>query len=398
MENVVLKSFIQFIRDLFSLRRLQRIGTRDWVLKFASLMLATVLWYFVGGEDIVDKNIQVPIEIINMPRDLVISNQFKKEIEVTVSGPRSVLKDMENQSVTRQINLSNATPGTNVIENDNKAIRVPRGVTVLRIQPSTVILSLDKLIQKSFKIMPVTTGDVAAGYDLVQMQMNPDNITITGPETVLSHADALLTDIIDVSGMSASRQVQVPLDLDPAIVDLIGETSVTADITIKPRMVQKRISKVAVIGYVGGELREVEPKQVEILANVPVLLMRKNADLQQLFSVTAVGDSADDGELPVIAVPRQDVQLPIQVLSVRPESVTLIKKEDEITDPEGSIEGEEETEEVIEAEKGSASDDSDAAEMLEEEIIEGEENGSYYKKIDGVLHITADRKKILVKE
>lgn len=397
MEKLVLKSFVQFIRDLFSLRRLQRLGSRDWVLKFASLILATMLWYFVGGEDIVDKNVMMPIEIINLPRDLVISNQFKKEIEVTVSGPRSVLKDMENRSVTRQINLSNATPGTNVIENDNKAIQVPRGVTVLRIQPSTIILSLDKLIQESFKIMPVTTGDVAAGYDLVKMQMNPDQITITGPATVLSQTDVLLTEIIDVNGLSAPKQLQVPLDLDPAIVDLIGETSVTAEIDIRPRMVQKRISKVPVIGYVAGELREVDPPQVEILANVPVLLMRKNANLHQLFSVTAVGDSATEDELPVIAVPRQDVQLPIEVISVKPEAVTLVKSAEE------SAGDEELAEDVTEGEQSAAEgEDSPAEEGAEElpekDIIESEQGGKASKVIDGVLYIAADKTKILVKE
>jgi YbbR domain-containing protein len=131
---------------------LSKLLKKDWLLKLISLVLAVVLWYFVGGEDRVDKNVMIPIEIINLPRDLVISNQFKKEIEVTVSGPRSLILEMSSRAITRQVDLSSATPGTMVIENDNDHIPVPRGITVQRVQPSSIILSLDKLIQKQFPI------------------------------------------------------------------------------------------------------------------------------------------------------------------------------------------------------------------------------------------------------
>ncbi|WP_136808446.1 YbbR-like domain-containing protein [Desulfosediminicola flagellatus] len=325
MEKLVLKKVSRFLRGVFSARKWQAIWAKDWVLKGVSLVLATMLWYFVAGEDTVDKNVMVPIEIINLPRDLVISNQFKKEIELTVSGPRSVIQDMANKGLTRQINLSDAIPGTKVVQNSNDAIKVPNGITVLRIQPSSIILSLDKLIQKQFQVMPVTTGDVAMGFVLEKMQMNPDEITITGPETLLSFADALLTDIIDINGMNESRQIQVPLDLDPSIVDLIGETSVTADIVIRPKTVEKKISDMEVVAYVGGSQRIVTPATVDVIANVPVLLMRKKIDLKELLSVTAIAGDLDDDFLKVSVIPREDTELPIEILSVVPDSVKLVR-------------------------------------------------------------------------
>ncbi len=324
MEKLVLDKVARFFRDLFSARKMERIWTKDWVLKFVSLLLATVLWYFVGGEDTVDKNVTVPIEIINLPRDLVISNQFKKDIEVTVSGPRSVITEMTNRAVTRQINLSNATPGTNVVENDNDSIPVPRGITVLRIQPSSIILSLDKLIQKQFQVMPVTTGDVAAGYEFEQMNMTPDVITITGPETILSHVDALLTETIDLNGMKDSRQFQVPLDLDSTIVDLIGETSVTADIVIHPKMIEKKLNSIPVEAVVGGSKREVAPKNVDIIARIPVLLIRQGRDIKTMLSVTAIADDDSADFLDVSVAPSEDIDLPIEIVSVIPKAVKLV--------------------------------------------------------------------------
>ncbi len=332
MEKLVLKGVVRFFRALFSARKWQKVWNKDWVLKLVSVLLATLLWSFVGGEDVVDKNVMVPVEIINLPRDLVISNQFKKEIEVTVSGPRSLIQDMTNKAVARQINLSNATPGTNVIENDNKSIPVPRGITVLRIQPTTIILSLDKLIQKQFDITPVTSGVVSAGFDLENLVMNPDVITITGPETILSQAEALMTDVIDIHGMTESKQIQIPLDLEPSFIDLIGETSVTADITVRPKMVEKKISKVVVDASIGGSRREVAPETVDVIVKIPVLLLHDGIDVKKLFSVTAI-ESEEGGEfLKVSVIPHEDGQLPLEVVSIIPQAVKLVRRGDEVVD------------------------------------------------------------------
>ncbi|SHO45785.1 CdaR family protein [Desulfopila aestuarii] len=324
MEKLVLNSVIRFGRALFSAKKWQRIWSKEWVLKFISLLLATLLWSFVGGEDIVDKNVMVPIEIINLPRDLVISNQFKKEIEVTLSGPRSAIQEMANKAVSRQINLSNATPGTNVVENDNTSIPVPRGVTVLRIQPTSIILSLDKLIQKQFPVTPVTSGDVAAGFVMEKLVMNPDVINITGPETILSQADELMTEIIDINGLKESRNYQVPLDLEPSFVELIGQTSVTAEITVKPKMVEKKISKVNVEAFLAGERQEVAPTTADVILRIPVLLLRDQKDLKSIFSISAAESADESGFLKLKVVPNERNSLPIEVVSIIPQAVKVV--------------------------------------------------------------------------
>ncbi|NOR24016.1 MAG: hypothetical protein GQ542_06400 [Desulforhopalus sp.] len=299
------------------------IFSKDWLLKFISLVLAVSLWYFVGGEDRVDKNVMIPIEIINLPRDLVISNQFKKEIEVSVSGPRSLILEMTSRAITRQVDLSSATPGTMVFENDNDHIPVPRGITVQRVQPSSIILSLDKLIQKQFPVSARTVGKVADGYLVKNLKMNPDVITITGPLTTLSQFDEIFTKAINLVGVKQSVQLQVPLELEPAIVELIGETSVTADLTIGLETVTKTLDEMLVHAIVEGVKRDVNPKMVKIVANIPKMLLTNNVDPKILFTVTAIKQEGDD-KLKVKIIPRADVELPIEILSIIPSTVSLV--------------------------------------------------------------------------
>ncbi len=313
------------VMSYFNIKHWLQLSPKDWVLRLISLGLAIVLWYFVGGEDIVNKSVMVPVEVINLPGDLVISNQFKKVIDVSVSGPRSLVLNMEKGSINRQIDLARAKPGTMVLENSNDSIAVPRGVKVVRIQPRSVILSLDKLIQKQFSVNPVTTGTLAPGYVLNGIRMEPDAISITGPRTVLEKFDVLRTREIDIQGLKKSTEIQVPLELDPVIVDLIGATTITASFDVGVETVQKTIPGFSVTVKKDGVEQRVTPATVAITTALPKSLLREKVDLLGLFSVSAINEQ-ENGQMQVKVVQTDLYSEKIEVLKVEPPIVTLIKE------------------------------------------------------------------------
>jgi YbbR domain-containing protein len=308
------------------IKKIRNLWSKEWVLKLISLCLAVMLWYFVGGEDIVEKNVMVPVEVINLPNDLIISNKHKREIEVTVRGPRSLILEMGKDQAARQIDLAKATPGTKVERIENESVPVSRGVEVLRVQPSSIILSLDKLINKEFVINPVTIGSVTPGYVLRDLRIDPSSIAITGPQTVLSQVDVLKTTPINIHGLFESIQLQIPLELDQALIDLIGETSVTADISIGYDTIEKTIKDVPVNVTTNGFPREVDPATVTVTMKIPKMIIAEKMKLTDLFSVTAVEDKAGGGynRLKVQVVPSSDLTVPLEIISIEPEYVTLV--------------------------------------------------------------------------
>jgi YbbR domain-containing protein len=297
----------------------RRLVAKEWLPSLIALVLAVILWYNVGGEKRVDTSVMIPVEVINLPRELVISNQFKRQIEVTVNGPRSLILELENSQISRQIDLSQATPGTRVVTNDVDSINFPRGIDVLRIQPSSIILSLDKLVKRTFPINPVTTGEPMVGYILKRLKMEPEVISITGPETVLSQYDVLRTKVINIAGLNRSIQTQVPLDLEPAIVELIGETTVTADIIIGLETVQKeyQLPLKAPPNSAKGT-----PKTVRVIASVPQYLLDQKLKIDDFLSVLVVVD--EENNIGVIKViPEKELELPVEIVQIDPETIRL---------------------------------------------------------------------------
>lgn len=304
---------------------LSRIGLKEWALKALSLCLAVFLWYFVVGEDQVDINIAVPIEALNLPADLVISNQYKKDIEASVRGPRSIIKELRHQNITRPVDLSKATPGTMVIKNEAGSIPFPNGITVLRLQPANTTLLIDKLVQKDLPIHPVIEGEPLAGYKLTGVKLKPEKLMVSGPKNILDAHLALKTYVINLDGLSHSTTLQVQLNLSPEMLNLIGETVVSVEISVEERMLRKTVRGIPVNVRDAEKPVKTVPGTVAVEAEIPENLIRDTPELAMLFRASVGAKNVQlPGQVEVnvsgVSVPNH---APVQIIAIEPDTVYL---------------------------------------------------------------------------
>lgn len=299
---------------------------KNWVLLFFSFLFTLFLWYFVVGEDKVDMNVSIPVEIVNMPRELTISNKFKKQLDVTVSGQRSLIRAMASQDIGRSIDLTDATPGTVVIQNTPDSITLPRGISILRIQPTTLTLLLDRLVHKKLTISPVLNGTPPEGYELISVNLEPPDIEISGPESIIEPESFLNTKIIDISSLKSSTVKQVALDLKPDLSDLIGEPVVAVHLNVRDKYKEQIFSGVPILfdaaeDPVGSRIYQLSPPTVTVRAALPVELILETDDTESLLQARITPDSLAAGisQQPVTleAPPR------VRILEIIPNVTTL---------------------------------------------------------------------------
>jgi YbbR domain-containing protein len=293
---------------------------KNWVLKLVSLFFALFLWYFVVGEDKVDMNVTLPVEIVNLPRDLIISNQFKKQIEVTISGQRSLIH------ISRSIDLTKATPGTIVIQNDPDSISLPRGLSILRVQPPTLTLLLDRLIQKELPIKPILAGKVHKDFRLDSVTVDPLTLKISGPQTILDQEGNLKTVPIDINDLSESAVKQVSLALKNEISDLIGEPVVAVRLNLSALKKEMEFTDIPIdFEHDKGKQTEMiyrlSPPTVSIKAEIPQGMIREANGLKSLFQARVKPVNLLPGSLKLKVLVEAPTQ--IKIISVSPDTVTL---------------------------------------------------------------------------
>ena len=302
-----------------------QIQLKDCILKVLSLCLGVFLWYFVVGEDQVDINISVPIEVLNLPAELVISNQYKKEIEASVRGPRSIIQELRQQNITRSLDLSKAVPGSMSIKNEPDSISLPNGVSILRLQPSTITLLIDKLVQKDLPIHPVIEGEPLAGFELQDIKLNPEKLPVSGPKNILESQLALKTFVINLDGLATSTTLQVQLNLSPEMLNLIGETVVSVEISVQERMLKKTVRGIPVNVRDTDKPVKPIPGTVAVEAEIPENLIWDTPELAMLFRASV---GAGNMQLPgQVTVNVSGVTVPnhaeVKVIAIKPTKVYL---------------------------------------------------------------------------
>jgi YbbR domain-containing protein len=300
--------------------------SKHWVLKVLSLIIGVSLWFSVVGEDRVDMTVTIPLELRNLPANLVIANQYRKDIEVVLSGSRRLIQEMRQQNISRPIDLGKAEPGTLVVKNDAESITLPHGITVQRVQPANITLLVDRLTRKDLPITPITKGKPAAGFILESLTFTPRQISVTGPQTILEKEDSLKTAVINLEGVDSSSTFQVHLDLNEALLKLIGETVIEAKLTLKEIMVRKTVRGIPINSKEGGTAVRFSPSTVTVEAEIPERIVRMTSELATLFqaSVNASADKADQEVQILVNGAHMPGHAPIIILKITPDKVRTL--------------------------------------------------------------------------
>ena len=166
-----------------------------------SLFAASLLWMYVTtteGVEVQKTLTGVKIEFLGADAmrassDLIVTEQDRTSVNMTLSGTRRVLSKLTNSNVTATVNLNNVTAdGRYSVSYD---LAFPAGinaneVTVVHTSSDVVNFYVDKLARKTIEVKGAFTGNTAEGYLADEsMVFDPLVVAISGPKTVISKVD-----------------------------------------------------------------------------------------------------------------------------------------------------------------------------------------------------------------
>ena len=218
-------------------RLLRRVFFRDWNLKLLALAITLGLWFAVSGQRTHAarkfRNVQLHFQL---PGNMEISNEARDEINLTLSGPESDLDLMSASDLTATIDVSDRSAGERIVQLTPGRLKLdlPSGVMLEKIEPGSIQLRLEPVIERELEVEPRVEGKLAEGYELRQVSVNPVKIHARGPA---SHINALAkapTETISLEGRHQSFSLpQTSIDIPDARV-VVVEPAVDVFIEIQP--------------------------------------------------------------------------------------------------------------------------------------------------------------------
>jgi YbbR domain-containing protein len=220
-----------------TVRRAVAFLVRNWPLKLAAIVLATVLYsIFVLTQSTRPFDSGIPIRVANQPPSLVLLTNLTDVTRVRYfSSDDSVT--VNSSSFQATVDLSNLDPklGSASVPVDLRVVD-PR-IQVIEYSPRRVNVRFDQLISR---IVPVRVdeGTVPPGLDVRPAVVTPSTVTVTGPAGDVRRIDTAVARVqIDPSGIDIDRQVE----LTP--VDAVGEPLRTVE--VQPSAVRVQIPVLA---------------------------------------------------------------------------------------------------------------------------------------------------------
>jgi len=208
--------------------------SENWALKLLALVFAGILWFFVTGEQKLERSYAVPLELKNMPPGMMVANEIPSMVDVRVSGPRTLLMNLELQDIGIAVNLKDLEPGLTTLKRLEERLNLPGPLKVTRLSPSYIDVKLERVVSKNVPVKPQVVGQPDAGYRVAELRIKPQQVMIEGAESEVAAVESVATENIDISDIRETRRDKVSLSYPGSYSNLQDRVAVEVEIVIEP--------------------------------------------------------------------------------------------------------------------------------------------------------------------
>jgi YbbR domain-containing protein len=193
---------------------MRRLFTHGVGLRVLSLCLAVTLWFAVHREEKAVVVVNVPIELHNVPPEMVVVNHTADMVSVRLKGAKSLISDFVPSEIELPHQGKNLRlrPGENYFPIDPKQISVPPGIEILGVTPSAIRVVLERTAMKEFPIRPTIEDSPPRGFVIRRVTSSPAIVTVQGPDRELREITCITTEPISVEDKTKTFSQSVYLE------------------------------------------------------------------------------------------------------------------------------------------------------------------------------------------
>lgn len=217
---------------------------KNWELKILALLAAIILWFFVVGIENDSHLFQEEIEIqaINVPQGMSIANDLGTA-KIRIRGDQAVIKNLTENDFDLSVDVKKAAEGEQVLP--VTATSRNNEVTVLKVDPSTVRVVLESVIEKDVKIKAVVSGTPAKGFGVQDVAVTPSTVKISGGKTLLAGISGINAEVKLNGSETANFKQNVILKLPDTVTSIetvtISPEQATVEVNIREELQQKTL-------------------------------------------------------------------------------------------------------------------------------------------------------------
>ena len=211
----------------------KRFAKNNLTLKFLALALALVAWWFVAGESKVLVGFNVPLEIRDVPKGMLVTNKVDRQVEVRLAGPSSLFATIKPSDISVAMDLSAGKPGRQYVVLDDRSVKVPPGIKVQRIFPQSIEVVLEPTERRNIPVTPRIAGGAAVRRRIQNVEVEPPEVLVEAVPDEFSRMPVVYTEQIVPDADSDTYTTIARVELRETHARIVGDPNVRVKIQFR---------------------------------------------------------------------------------------------------------------------------------------------------------------------
>ena len=210
-------------------------SVRTWGLRLLALAIAIGLWFsasFQDREALSERLVEASVSY-NRPRGFVILDPVGS-VNVRLRGSSKRIRQLNPYMVDVQVELAQTQPGTVAVNLGPENVLMPEGLEVVAIEPNTIRVELEREVTQRLPVVPQIVGQAPAGAVVEEPEVFPNQVLVTGPQSLLARVQSLSTRPIHLEGHATAFEETVAVVPPDPLIQIVQPSKVSVRVPVRP--------------------------------------------------------------------------------------------------------------------------------------------------------------------
>jgi len=191
------------------------------------LLGVCVFWALVTTRQGQITTVTAPVRLHGIPENLILLRTLPEELNVQIKSLSSLTPPPSKLDLSAEIDASEVKEGQTTIRVRNSDFKLPSGITITAVLPSSVRISVERKLRKSVPVKVALQGAMPPPLTSWKVVSEPAVVEIEGPASQISQIDNVATDYIDAGQLAAGKEYVKSLKLTQKNILLLRDAPVT---------------------------------------------------------------------------------------------------------------------------------------------------------------------------
>lgn len=214
-----------------------RLLNKEFLIFLSFLLVSGVFWLITALNESMEKEVGVPVQVVNVPDNIVLTSELQDTIKVTLRDKGYILAAYQYTDHLQpiKINFSNYSKGdghgTVTAAELQRLIRqqLYKSTDIRSIKPEKMDIYFNHGIHKKVPVMFRGKIGAAQNYFITQTKVVPDSVDVYATNEMMNAITSVTTDYTTRLNVSSSEKQTVPLQKKSGVKFVPSEVTLEID-------------------------------------------------------------------------------------------------------------------------------------------------------------------------